>query len=887
MKPIHLSLKKKFAVIVFILAFLSLLLFISAINQLKKAKEYNKLYDEAASLTESLFALDSIQKQMFNSLPLDNNFYKTGNNHFVDDINNLNNNFSEKVNKLSGNFFLSQNKKIKLINFDIGKQLKKYNEALSKYLLFQKEKGFDGYGINGKINLITEKVMNSCKQENLTSLMQKVQNIYDLKNQYLLIKESSLINRIQIETDEAKAIAILTSKDQKLTLLSNLQMLEQLIVDMNQLDEAMGISKSDGLTGIMKITKEQIAIGARDLKVLIADKMESSIRWGYFWLSIILIILLLAIIELFLYLEKLFHYPLDKMKYFLSDLVQGKFPESLNFKRKDEISDMAVHLNRLVDGLKSKADFAIEIGKGKLDSRYQPLSEHDILGNALIDMEKSLQKADWEDHKYKNEEKKRIWTNEGIARFGEILRLHNNDINMLADEIILNLVKYLNAAQGGLYFYNDENKDNIHLELVAAFAYDRKKFMKLSVMVGEGLIGTAALEKERIFITDIPEDYLSITSGLGDAPPRCILILPLKLEDEILGVVELASFNIFEPHEIEFVEKIGQTIASTITSVKINARTAKLLEQSQKQAEEMAEQEEEMRQSMEELRTTQEDFARRESEISGFLTAIQNSTMVTVFNKDRRIIEVNDLFLDMLQSKREDIIGRFHSDLSTLGRNGDELDRFWTDLKLGNTRSTIEKIRLSNGKEIFLSQTFSPVIDKNNDLIKVLCISSDVTETKTYEKIIENKTKELEKIGKDLDLLNTAVDGSVIRCEYSAEGRIVYVNDNYCIITGHSKNELVGKISTIYLKEDEKVQFEKIWNEILKDKPYTGSLKRSKPTGEEFWLTASFVPVKDEEGNIKKVFFLALDITERKLKYSLLEEANREIERLKKEKGPE
>ena len=71
----------------------------------------------------------------------------------------------------------------------------------------------------------------------------------------------------------------------------------------------------------------------------------------------------------------------------------------------------------------------MEIGKGKLDSHYQPLSEDDILGNALIDMEKSLQKADYEDQKYKNEEKKRIWTNEGIAKFGEILRSHSNDIN--------------------------------------------------------------------------------------------------------------------------------------------------------------------------------------------------------------------------------------------------------------------------------------------------------------------------------------------------------------------------------------------------------------------------------------------------------------------------
>jgi PAS domain S-box-containing protein len=374
---------------------------------------------------------------------------------------------------------------------------------------------------------------------------------------------------------------------------------------------------------------------------------------------------------------------------------------------------------------------------------------------------------------------------------------------------------------------------------------------------------------------------------MGEAPPRSILIVPLKLEEEVLGVAELASFHIFNQHEIEFVEKIGQTIASTITSVKINARTAKLLEQSQKQAEEMAEQEEEMRQNMEELRTTQEDFGRREAEISGFLTAVQNSSLIMVFDDSGKIIDTNDKMLDLLHSNREDLLGRYHRELTTMARNGDELDKFWNELKAGRTRSVVEKIKLPDGKEIYLKQTFSPVTDNNGFLIKVLCISNDISDIRVNELKLEEKSKEYDKLNKDFNLLNEAIDGSLVRCEYSVEGRILEVNDNYCKITGHARTELVGKISTIYLKEEEKIQFEKIWNEVIKDKPYTGSLKRSKPTGEEIWLMSSFVPVKDEEGIVTKVFFLALDITERKLKYSLLEEANKEIERLRKEKGQE
>jgi methyl-accepting chemotaxis protein len=91
----------------------------------------------------------------------------------------------------------------------------------------------------------------------------------------------------------------------------------------------------------------------------------------------------------------------------------------------------------------------------------------------------------------------------------------------------------------------------------------------------------------------------------------------------------------------------------------------------------------------------------------------------------------------------------------------------------------------------------------------------------------------------------------------------------------------VGRNYRLFLKDVEKNQFEKIWEEVMKDKTYEGAIRRTRPTGEEVWLMASFSPVKDESGVIYKIYFLALDMTEKKLKYQLLEEANREIERLK------
>ena len=134
--------------------------------------------------------------------------------------------------------------------------------------------------------------------------------------------------------------------------------------------------------------------------------------------------------------------------------------------------------------------------------------------------------------------------------------------------------------------------------------------MNKRIQVGEGVTGQCIQEKGTVYMCDIPNDYMKITSGLGDALPRHLLVVPLRLDEQIFGAVELASFQAIEPHHIEFVEKLGESIASTISAAKINSHTRKLLDETQVQAEQMRAQEEEMRQNMEELSATQEEMHR-------------------------------------------------------------------------------------------------------------------------------------------------------------------------------------------------------------------------------------------------------------------------------------
>ena len=258
-----------------------------------------------------------------------------------------------------------------------------------------------------------------------------------------------------------------------------------------------------------------------------------------------------------------------------------------------------------------------EVANGNLNVE---ITEEKIEGNifhAIDTLRKSLYQAKLDEKNRVLDDEKRNWATEGMAKFGEILRQTNSDFNEYCYAIISNLVKYLDAKQGGIFMLNDDDEEKF-LELKACYAYDRKIFVQKQIKLGEGLAGACFLEKQTIYMTNVPNDYVSITSGLGGNNPRSIVIVPLKIDQDVCGVIEMASFNTFEDYQIKFIEKIAESIASSITNVKINFRTAALLEQSQQQAETMKAQEEEMRQNNEELQATQEEIERQNKEMQHY-----------------------------------------------------------------------------------------------------------------------------------------------------------------------------------------------------------------------------------------------------------------------------
>jgi PAS domain S-box-containing protein len=716
-----------------------------------------------------------------------------------------------------------------------------------------------------------------------------LRDIADLSRKYSITPGNDILKRLSGRLDEAgkilstnDAATFIPSGEPSKTILFSKLSDTKIIVSSILENNSKTVSLEEGTINRLNRSGKEIK---QNFNIL--DQLAASLYSGFFkrTLLIELFLLLLLAAALILYFRSFANSQLaflDRIGHSLRLLVSGKLPQELDLGKEIEFVNMENDLGIFVGDLKKKASFAAEIRKGKLDTSYHPLSEDDILGTSLIEMQQSLHLAKEDEEKYRIEEEKRRWINEGLARFAEVVRSGNNNLVQLADHIIQNIVKYLDANQGGLFLINGEEGSQSFLELTASFAYDRKKFLKKRIEIGEGLLGTCALEKETIMVTKLPDDYIEITSGLGEAPPKCLVLVPLKLDNELLGVIEVASFKLFQPHEIDFLEKIAASIASTISSVKINTRTSSLLVQSQQQAQELAEKEEEMRQSMEELQATQEESARREMEITGILNAINNSSFVMEVDMDGKIIDANQKLLDLLSINREGLIGKQYSDIVVIDIRSDAYHLLWTELKEGIYQSRIESVKSARSKELWLSVNFTPILDRAHKPYKVLCIASDISESKIQEINIKKQSAEIARKNMELESLTLAVDSSLIKCIFDSAANIIDSNENYDKATGYTRNEMLGKENKSFLKADEEDQFNKIWSQVMKGKPYIGVIKRTKPTGEEIWLMSTFTPVKDEKGGIYKVYYLGQDITEKKLKYKLLEEANREIDRLKK-----
>ncbi len=281
----------------------------------------------------------------------------------------------------------------------------------------------------------------------------------------------------------------------------------------------------------------------------------------------------------------------------------------------------AAILENSIHNLKKASYFVNQISEGNFQVQWEELTEQNMalnqhnLAGRLVQMREQMIKV-------KAEDEKRLWTTTGLSSFSEIIRNNQHSLEDLSLYALTFLIKYLKAQQGSLFVIDKPENGTPLLKLSACYAFNRKKHINKEIEPGEGLVGQAYLEGATVVLKEIPQGYINITSGLGEATPGYLLIVPMKYNEQVQALIEIASFSEYEPYQVAFLEKAGEFVASAIATAQNNSKTKILLEQLQDQTEQMRAQEEELRQNMEELEATQEEMRRKEAELEKRLAEI-------------------------------------------------------------------------------------------------------------------------------------------------------------------------------------------------------------------------------------------------------------------------
>lgn len=426
-----------------------------------------------------------------------------------------------------------------------------------------------------------------------------------------------------------------------------------------------------------------------------------------------------------------------------------------SLQKANDLSEEEVK-GRLITNLKKIREFVQAISSGNYGIRWEGMNDNnkdanqESIAGALLHMRDQMQHV-------KEEDQIRMWTTEGLSKFGEIIRKYQDNVDKLSENIISNVVTYVGAKVGGLFILEEDEKTNEkYLQLRAAYAYDRKKYISKRVEIGEGIVGQCYLEAQTIYMAKVPNNYLSITSGLGATNPSALLIIPLRTNDKIEGVLELASLKPFKQHEIEFLEKLGELLASSIVTVRTGEKTTHLLQISQEQAEEMRAQEEEMRQNMEELEATQEQMNRTVAELATMksslekekylLDALMDNIPDAIYFKDgsSKFIRVSKYLASHFSGSVEDLIGKSDFDFQDKSRAQQAYD---DEKNIMATRKPkidyIEKEVMTDGSEHWVSTTKMPLINGKGEVVGTFGISRDVTRLKKLENDVISKDKSL------------------------------------------------------------------------------------------------------------------------------------------------
>lgn len=372
-------------------------------------------------------------------------------------------------------------------------------------------------------------------------------------------------------------------------------------------------------------------------------------------------------------------------------------------------------------------DLNREIEMYRYEEELNTLPGENVFQKSYNNMLATLRKIAISENDRKSKEESENWIAQGVAAINESMRIGSNKVDILSQNIIMTLVRYTKAVFGGLYIHTKEI-DGEYLTLNAAVALNQKKAVKIKIQKGVGLVGTCALEKQAIYLEKLPDNYVTVFSGLGKSKPRVLAILPMLYDGELVAVVEIAFISQLKPHEKEFLSVISTTIASALVTARINEQTEQLMKQFRTQADTLANNEKEMHDNISKLKEEQQKSQNREVEMKGLIEAINNSIVTLELSPSGVLLNANERYLKTMHYDLAEIQG---VNIMDLNRNAtQELEQMIQQVTQGKHFEK-EIMRLSKTREEkWFIATYTPYYDYEGKLTKIMFFGTDITANK-------------------------------------------------------------------------------------------------------------------------------------------------------------
>ena len=524
-----------------------------------------------------------------------------------------------------------------------------------------------------------------------------------------------------------------------------------------------------------------------------------------------------------------------------------------------------INKNKVV--ISQYTNFAKQIAEDNFSTEELSKSQKQELDRTLLLMKKNF----IEKHK---KEQELAWVTRGKEKIAEILRV-NTDYDTLIKETLTNLIDYTNSIQGAFYIFDDEKKKLVN---IFSYAYNREKFQHQEFDIGEGLIGQAAYEKDYVYRKNVPEDYFTIVSGLiGEKKPNVLLITPLIGNEQIQGVIEVASLHDnYSSKVIQLLNELTEIIGQTLFNFKANLTTKKLLEDAQKLTDQLQKNENDLRENAKQMELTQIEIEKSNIELATKITEVERgqkrihallenaSEVITIYDTEGIVQYVSPSVKTILGFESEEMLGvnRFDRGDKILQVAFNEL------LKNPNIEKVFEYQYTNKDKKRVWLETRGRNLINNPAINGIIFNTQDIT--------VKKDAQTAKRLSSEMQSLSENSLDMIVRVDQA--GNIYYSNPMTEKFIGISSDKLIGKnINNVGLNDEILSFFKTIINKtnIAKEEIQEETFFNVNDTKQIVQFIS--IPEIGEGGIIRTFLFVVHDITESKEIELEIDKKNKDI----------